>query len=74
MGSEMCIRDRPELAAPETTVPQTTVPETTEPPAPAPVGDSNQRLAGQFDTLAGQTINLADFHNQDVVLWMWAPW
>lgn len=52
----------------------TTTTTTTTTAAPEPVGDANQRLVGQFSSLAGQTVNLADFHNQDVVLWMWAPW
>ena len=42
--------------------------------APEPVGDANTRLVGEFETLDGATINLAEFHSEDLVLWMWAPW
>ena len=37
-------------------------------------GDANERLVGTFETLDGETIDLATVHDQDVVLWMWAPW
>ncbi len=29
---------------------------------------------GEFATLDGASVNLADFQGQDVVLWFWAPW
>lgn len=29
---------------------------------------------GDFTTLDGATVDLADFAGQDVVLWFWAPW
>ncbi len=35
---------------------------------------SGSGLSGQFDTVDGSSINLADFDGQDVVLWFWAPW
>lgn len=31
-------------------------------------------LEGQFPTLDGGSIDLAEFEGQDVVLWFWAPW
>ncbi len=31
-------------------------------------------LSGEFTTLAGETIDLAEFQGEDVVLWFWAPW
>ncbi len=31
-------------------------------------------LEGSFTTTAGETIDLAQFQGQDVVLWYWAPW
>ena len=31
-------------------------------------------LEGSFTTTAGETIDLANFQGQDVVLWYWAPW
>lgn len=37
-------------------------------------GDASERLVGTFETLDGETIDLATVHGQDVVLWMWAPW
>lgn len=74
-------------ASPTTEPPSTNAPATastaetvaTVPTAPAetiaaPIGDANERLLGQFATLSGTNIDLTDFHNQDVVLWMWAPW
>ena len=39
-----------------------------------PVGDANTRLVGEFEALDGTTVNLAGFHSEDLVLWMWAPW
>ncbi len=36
--------------------------------------DANERLVGVFETLDGETIDLTTVHDQDVVLWMWAPW
>jgi len=29
---------------------------------------------GEFATLDGGSVNLAEFEGQDVVLWFWAPW
>ena len=31
-------------------------------------------LTGEFETLDGDTIDLASLEGQDVVLWFWAPW
>lgn len=31
-------------------------------------------LSGEFATIDGGSVNLADFEGQDVVLWFWAPW
>ena len=31
-------------------------------------------LDGRFETLGGETVDLAAFQGQDVVLWFWAPW
>ena len=31
-------------------------------------------LVDQFTTVSGETIDLANFQGQDVVLWYWAPW
>ena len=31
-------------------------------------------LDGEFATLAGDTVDLAELRGQDVVLWFWAPW
>jgi hypothetical protein len=41
--------------------------------AAAPEGPSSV-LVGEFDTLGGDTIDLASLDGQDVVLWFWAPW
>lgn len=44
----------------------------------APVAGASEAeaalLAGEFETLAGTTVDLADFQGEDVVLWFWAPW
>lgn len=29
---------------------------------------------GEFASLGGEAIDLADYAGQDVVLWFWAPW
>jgi len=52
----------------------TEAPTTTTEAPPEPVGDANQRLVGDFTDLNGDAVDLSDFHNSDVVLWMWAPW
>lgn len=39
---------------------------------PAEAADSP--LTGEFETLAGTTLDLASLQGQDVVLWFWAPW
>lgn len=31
-------------------------------------------LVGEFETLAGGTVDLDSLQGQDVVLWFWAPW
>ncbi|MEM7273091.1 MAG: hypothetical protein AAF547_08440 [Actinomycetota bacterium] len=31
-------------------------------------------LVGEFATIDGGTVNLAELQDQDVVLWFWAPW
>lgn len=31
-------------------------------------------LSGRFDTIDGDTIDLASLEGQDVVFWFWAPW
>lgn len=35
---------------------------------------SGSGLSGEFTTIDGGSINLADFEGRDVVLWFWAPW
>ena len=54
-------------AAPETTTTSTTTTTTTAAPV-APL------FQGDFVDLNGQTVSLADFQGEDVVLWFWAPW
>lgn len=46
----------------------------TAPDAASDAAGANAFLVDQFPTLTNQTLDLADFQNQDVVLWMWAPW
>lgn len=63
---------------------ETTAPTTTATPAEttgdAPTAEdaadpgANAFLVDEFATVSGQSIDLADFQNQDVVLWLWAPW
>lgn len=55
----------------ETTAPAAEA-ETNEAADAAPVADSP--LSGEFTTVSGQTIDLANFQGEDVVLWFWAPW
>ena len=51
-------------------------------PAPAATADAvgdapaapASLLVDQFTTVSGETIDLANFQGQDVVLWYWAPW
>ena len=31
-------------------------------------------LSGEFETIAGSSIDLASLQGEDVVLWFWAPW
>ncbi len=35
---------------------------------------ASQLLVDEFETLDGQTIDLATLQGEDVVLWFWAPW
>ncbi|MGI9598172.1 MAG: hypothetical protein ACR2QK_18560 [Acidimicrobiales bacterium] len=37
-------------------------------------GQAESALNGQYATLGGGSIDLADLQGQDVVLWFWAPW
>lgn len=37
-------------------------------------GQALAGLEGEFATTDGASIDLAEFRNQDVVLWFWAPW
>lgn len=39
----------------------------------APAADGGV-YGGDFVDLNGQTIDLASYEGQDVVLWFWAPW
>ena len=39
----------------------------------APVAQASL-LTDTFTTTTGETIDLAEFEGQDVVLWYWAPW
>ena len=39
----------------------------------APAAEGNL-YSGDFVDLNGQTIDLASYEGQDVVLWFWAPW
>jgi len=32
------------------------------------------QLEGEFATLDGTSVDLAELQGQDVVLWFWAPW
>ena len=61
-------------ASTATEAPASTEAPTTTTTAPEPVGDANQRLVGDFTDLNGDAVDLSEFHNSDVVLWMWAPW
>ncbi len=36
--------------------------------------DGGSVFEGEFATLDGGSVNLAEFEGQDVVLWFWAPW
>ncbi len=38
------------------------------------VSDGARLLVGEFTTVDGETVNLADYQGQDVVFWFWAPW
>jgi len=31
-------------------------------------------LTGTYNTVDGETVDLATYQGQDVVLWFWAPW
>jgi len=31
-------------------------------------------LSGQYAIVGGETIDLAQYEGQDVVMWFWAPW
>ena len=42
--------------------------------AAAPAGDADRFLIDEFETLSGETIDLASLQGEDVVLWFWAPW
>jgi hypothetical protein len=37
-------------------------------------GQTLPPLEGEFTTLDGGSIDLAQLQGQDVVLWFWAPW
>ena len=37
-------------------------------------GEANQHLVDEFETLSGETLDLASLQGEDVVLWFWAPW
>ncbi len=45
-----------------------------EPSAAETTESVGQALSGEFETISGATIDLADFDGRDVVLWFWAPW
>lgn len=40
----------------------------------APSSADGSPLRGEFATLSGDTVDLAELRGQDVVLWFWAPW
>ncbi len=56
----------------------------TEAAAPAEAGETAESsaseaaganpLSGEFGTVSGETVDLATYQGQDVVLWFWAPW
>ena len=35
---------------------------------------STDLFDGEFETVSGETIDLASLQGQDTVLWFWAPW
>ncbi|MEM8707987.1 MAG: hypothetical protein AAGE98_16100 [Actinomycetota bacterium] len=39
-----------------------------------PVDSAAAVLVDEFETLDGETIDLASLQGEDVVLWFWAPW
>ncbi len=59
-------------AAEEATAPAT-APAAADAVGDAPVAAASP-LVDQFTTVSGETIDLANFQGQDVVLWYWAPW
>lgn len=36
--------------------------------------ETNSVLFGEFVSISGETIDLAEIEGNDVVLWFWAPW
>lgn len=53
--------------APVETAPVETATGTTSAAAPSP-------LMGQFERIAGETIDLSDFEGENVLFWFWEPW
>lgn len=45
----------------------------TEAASAGPVLDASV-LTGEATTISGETVDLASFADQDLVVWFWAPW
>jgi len=43
-------------------------------PAETEAAANANPLVGEFISSTGDTINLADFQGENVVLWFWEPW
>ena len=42
--------------------------------ASGPVASAPDQLVDEFETIDGETFDLASLQGEDVVLWFWAPW
>ena len=42
--------------------------------ASGPVASAPEQLVDEFETIDGETFDLASLQGEDVVLWFWAPW
>lgn len=42
--------------------------------ATEPAAAEASLLTGEYETIGGETVDLATYEGQDVVLWFWAPW
>lgn len=47
---------------------------TEDEPAAQETSGGASALVGEVETIDGPVLDLAEFQNQDLVLWFWAPW